>query len=294
MVAALGDKLNEALRKKGEDINTFVWKFPKDRENQNSQQCVKLIDCTQEQLQQFYDHCESMLRNDDKLSPGRYNVLTLIKSQKDKIGAELLLREMQSEDKNFTRFALSEAINEVIDSNRNKGIIVDAEVSTFGQYVNTPLSTKYNKLSLQLISDACNDKLGVFDNSHITKSFLLKRGVWFDRDDIKTLKTYALKNGINNTVSKLDIARQYLRLKDYHILKQNSRGLTVEELRQMLILRPAKFADLTTTQLEILRYKVLLDLERNVRDHIEKWETLISQIKKVAKSKKFTLSLKKE
>ena len=107
MVAALGDKLNEALRKKGEDINTFVWKFPKDRENQNSQQCVKLIDCTQEQLQQFYDHCESMLRNDDKLSPGRYNVLALIKSQKDKIGAELLLREMQSEDKNFTRFALS-------------------------------------------------------------------------------------------------------------------------------------------------------------------------------------------
>lgn len=170
-----------------------MWKFPKDRENQNSQQCVKLIDCTQEQLQQFYDHCESMLRNDDKLSPGRYNVLALIKSQKDKIGAELLLREMQSEDKNFTRFALSEAINEVIDSNRNKGIIVDAEVSTFGQYVNTPLSTKYNKLSLQLISDACNDKLGVFDNSHITKSFLLKRGVWFDRDDIKTLKTYALK-----------------------------------------------------------------------------------------------------
>lgn len=294
MVAALGDKLNEALRKKGEDINTFVWKFPKDRENQNSQQCVKLIDCTQEQLQQFYDHCESMLRNDDKLSPGRYNVLALIKSQKDKIGAELLLREMQSEDKNFTRFALSEAINEVIDSNRNKGIIVDAEVSTFGQYVNTPLSTKYNKLSLQLISDACNDKLGVFDNSHITKSFLLKRGVWFDRDDIKTLKTYALKNGINNTVSKLDIARQYLRLKDYHILKQNSRGLTVEELRQMLILRPAKFADLTTTQLEILRYKVLLDLERNVRDHIEKWEALISQIKKVAKAKKFSLSLKRE
>ena len=294
MVAALGDKLNEALRKKGEDINTFVWKFPKDRENQNSQQCVKLIDCTQEQLQQFYDHCESMLRNDDKLSPGRYNVLALIKSQKDKIEAELLLREMQSEDKNFTRFALSEAINEVIDSNRNKGIIVDAEVSTFGQYVNTPLSTKYNKLSLQLISDACNDKLGVFDNSHITKSFLLKRGVWFDRDDIKTLKTYALKNGINNTVSKLDIARQYLRLKDYHILKQNSRGLTVEELRQMLILRPAKFADLTTTQLEILRYKVLLDLERNVRDHIEKWEALISQIKKVAKAKKFSLSLKRE
>lgn len=294
MAAALGDKLNEALRKKGEDINTFVWKFPKDRENQNSQQCVKLIDCTQEQLQQFYDHCESMLRNDDKLSPGRYNVLALIKSQKDKIGAELLLREMQSEDKNFTRFALSEAINEVIDSNRNKGIIVDAEVSTFGQYVNTPLSTKYNKLSLQLISDACNDKLGVFDNSHITKSFLLKRGVWFDRDDIKTLKTYALKNGINNTVSKLDIARQYLRLKDYHILKQNSRGLTVEELRQMLILRPAKFADLTTTQLEILRYKVLLDLERNVRDHIEKWEALISQIKKVAKAKKFSLSLKRE
>ena len=289
MAAVIGDKLKEALREKENDVNTFVWRYPKDRDNGNAQDEVKLMGCSQEQLQEFYDHCESMLRNNDKLSPGRYNVLALIKSQKDKIGAELLLREMQQANKNFTRYALNEAIIEFIDKNKENGVEINPEVSTFGQYYEYDISTKYNKINLQLILDACNDRLGVFDNSHLTKSFLLKRGVWFDRDDVQKLKTFALKNGINSKTPRLEVARQYLKLKDYQVLKQNSRGLTVEELRLMLILRPSKIKDLTTEQLEILRYKLLLDLERNVRDHIERWETLESQIKKVAKVKKFTI-----
>lgn len=289
MAAVIGDKLKEALREKENDVNTFVWRYPKDRDNGNAQDEVKLMDCSQEQLQEFYDHCESMLRNNDKLNPGRYNVLALIKSQKDKIGAELLLREMQQANKNFTRYALNEAIIEFIDKNKENGVEINPEVSTFGQYYEYDISTKYNKINLQLILDACNDRLGVFDNSHLTKSFLLKRGVWFDRDDVQKLKTFALKNGINSKTPRLEVARQYLKLKDYQVLKQNSRGLTVEELRLMLILRPSKIKDLTTEQLEILRYKLLLDLERNVRDHIERWETLESQIKKVAKVKKFTI-----
>ena len=289
MAAVIGDKLKEALREKENDVNTFVWRYPKDRDNGNAQYEVKLMDCSREQLQEFYDHCESMLRNNDKLSPGRYNVLALIKSQKDKIGAELLLREMQQANKNFTRYALNEAIIEFIDKNKENGVEINPEVSTFGQYYEYDISTKYNKINLQLILDACNDRLGVFDNSHLTKSFLLKRGVWFDRDDVQKLKTFALKNGINSKTPRLEVARQYLKLKDYQVLKQNSRGLTVEELRLMLILRPSKIKDLTTEQLEILRYKLLLDLERNVRDHIERWETLESQIKKVAKVKKFTI-----
>lgn len=289
MAAVIGDKLKEALREKENDVNTFVWRYPKDRDNGNAQDEVKLMDCSQEQLQEFYDHCESMLRNNDKLSPGRYNVLALIKSQKDKIGAELLLREMQQANKNFTRYALNEAIIEFIDKNKENGVEINPEVSTFGQYYEYDISTKYNKINLQLILDACNDRLGVFDNSHLTKSFLLKRGVWFDRDDVQKLKTFALKNGINSKTPRLEVVRQYLKLKDYQVLKQNSRGLTVEELRLMLILRPSKIKDLTTEQLEILRYKLLLDLERNVRDHIERWETLESQIKKVAKVKKFTI-----
>lgn len=289
MAAVIGDKLKEALREKENDVNTFVWRYPKDRDNGNAQDEVKLMDCSQEQLQEFYDHCESMLRNNDKLSPGRYNVLALIKSQKDKIGAELLLREMQQANKNFTRYALNEAIIEFIDKNKENGVEINPEVSTFGQYYEYDISTKYNKINLQLILDACNDRLGVFDNSHLTKSFLLKRGVWFDRDDVQKLKTFALKNGINSKTPRLEVARQYLKLKDYQVLKQNSRGLTVEELRLMLILRPSKIKDLTTEQLEILRYKLLLDLERNIRDHIERWETLESQIKKVAKVKKFTI-----
>lgn len=291
-MAELRDKLSEALRKKEEDINTYIWKFPRDAEKPRQQ--VKLMDCTQEQLQQFYNHCESMLRNTNKLCLGRYNLLVLIKSQKDKIGAELLLREMQEENKHFTRFALNEAIEELIDNNKKKGVIIDTEISTFEQYTSTPLSTKYNKLSLQLIRDACTNRLGVFDNSHITKSFLLKRGLWLSKEDIKKLNEYAVKNKLDDDFKKLDIVKKYLNLRDYHILKRNSRGLSLQELEQMLLLHPCKFTDLNTEQLEILRYKILPDLERNVKDHIERWETLSSQIKKVAKVKKYTLSVKKD
>lgn len=287
MTTVLEDKFNEAMEKKKNDINSFVWKYPKDRSKDNEQVEVRLIDCTQEQLKQFYDHCVSMLHNPNRMTPGRYDVLNLIRIQKDKIGAELLLRELEM-NPTFTRFALNDAITEFIENKKNAGIIINPDTAIFGQYYDESLSSKYSKLTLKVIIEACNDKLGIFDNSHITKSFLLKKGVWFTKEDLKELKQYAVKEGIKD-FKPYDVARKYLNLKDYQQLKKSSNGLSLQELKCILTLHPDKIKDLSTLQLETLRYKLLIDLEKHVMVHITKWEMLLDQIEKVAKVKKYNL-----
>lgn len=288
MPTVIEDKFNEAMEKKRNNVNSFVWKYPKDRNNENAQKEIRLIDCSEEELKKFHEHCMSMLRNPNKLTPGRYDVLNLIRSQKDKIGAELLLRELEAQNSTFTRFALNDAITEFIEKRKEAGIIINPDTAIFGQYYEEGISSKYSKLNLRVIIEACNDKLGIFDNSHITKSFLLKRGLWLTKEDLKTLKHYMLKEG-GRDFKPYEIARRYLNLKDYQQVKCNSRGLNLEELKAMLTLRTEKIKDLTTLQLETLRYKLLIDLERNVLIHIEKWETLANQIEKVSKIKKYNL-----
>ena len=52
----LGEKLKEALSKKENDINTFVWKGDKKRDANGNvvQEEYKMVDCTVEQLNHFY------------------------------------------------------------------------------------------------------------------------------------------------------------------------------------------------------------------------------------------------
>lgn len=284
------DVFNKAMENKKNDLNTFIWKFPKDRNNKNQQSAVKLMDCSEEELQGFYNHCISMLRNTDKFKPGRYDVLGLIRLQKDRIGAELLMRELEA-DPMFTRFALNDAIMTYIEKMKSNGINIRPEYTTFDNYYEYELSSKYNKLTLKTILEACNDKLGLLDCSHLTKSFILKRGIWIKSKEVKLLTDYAKENSIEikGDTELMPIVRSYLKLRDHQVLKPNPKGLSITEMYSALNIRPCKISDLTTEQLKVLRYKLLLDLERNVLVHIEKWETLMQQIEKVAKAKKFNL-----
>ena len=61
------EKLAAAIAKKNNDINTFVWKGRKVEMNgQLVQEEKKLVDCSEEELRTFYNHCESMLYNTSK------------------------------------------------------------------------------------------------------------------------------------------------------------------------------------------------------------------------------------
>ena len=71
----------------------------------------------------------------------------------------------------------------------------------------------------------------------------------------------------------------------------NSKGLNYTQMRAMLNLKPnKKYMDLTTIQLETLRYRILFNLEETVKKHISDWEVRMTEIESVATFKGFKLS----
>lgn len=281
----LKERLIEAQEKKENDIRTFTWLFPKDRENDNRQEEVRLVDCTEEQLKSFWNHCNTMLYNDSKENPGRVNVLKLIQDQFAKVGVELMLREFESKDENFDRFSFALATDEFLEKNKE----VDPKKVTIKTYMKVP--RKYEDITLQLVHEGCTDKLGVFENPHITRTFILRMGLWLNRaaGDFKKLKEYAELNKLTE-LDNLGKARRYLKLREHDKLRVNPTGLSLMQLKGMLELNKSKkYNDLTTEQLITLRYRILLDLRDSVRSHIAKWESLRHQIELVAESKNFKL-----
>lgn len=93
-MTVLRDKLMEAIEAKNNDTKSFVWKLA--RKSDGTQEEVKLIEATPEQLNTFYSHCKSMLYSEDKLNPGRYVLLKIIEDQRKKCNVELFLRKLES------------------------------------------------------------------------------------------------------------------------------------------------------------------------------------------------------
>jgi hypothetical protein len=281
----LRERLLEAQERKENDIKNFTWLYPKDRDNGNIQNEVKLVSCTEEQLKGFYSHCNKMLYNDSKENPGRVNVLKIIQDQITKIGVELMLRDFESKNENFDRFSFALSIDEFLEKNKD----VDSKVATIKNFIKVP--RKYEDLTLYSVYEGCIGKLGLFENPHITRSFILRMGLWLNKGtgDYKKLKEWSELNKLSslNTMEKV---YKYLRLREYDKLRSNPTGLNLSQMKGMLeITHSKKYTDLTTEQLVTLRYRVLLDLRANVRSHISKWETLKHQIELVAESKGFKL-----
>lgn len=88
------EKLMEAMEAKSNDIKSFVWKLA--RKADGTQEEIRLVDATPEQLNRFYKHCQSMLYSNDKLNPGRYVLLNIIEEQRKKCNVEIFLRKLES------------------------------------------------------------------------------------------------------------------------------------------------------------------------------------------------------
>ena len=89
------EKLTEAINAKNNDVKSFVWKLARNKQT-GEQEEIKLVDATEEQLNRFYTHCMSMLYSEDKLNPGRYVLLDIIKEQREKCNVELFLRDLET------------------------------------------------------------------------------------------------------------------------------------------------------------------------------------------------------
>ena len=272
------EKLEEAMSIKDNDVNSFVWKFAKNKST-NVQEEIALVDATDEQLQTFYNHCMSMLYSEDKVNPGRYVLLEMLKQQRNKCNVELFLRDLETgkltpDGTPYPRYLYCQDIRTYMDNNPDYFKGADLKALSIAS-VTMNLPREYTRISINDAIDACLDKLGYLDPRHITFKFILKMGVYLTQAELKDLTDDKGKK-------KPELIKEKLGLKSSIRININPTGLSFAEFRAMINLKPKKYSALTTDQLTTLRNKVLFRLENEVQLHIEQWEKRISQIKKVA------------
>ena len=282
------EKLMEAIEAKNNDIKLFVWKLA--RKADGTQEEIRLVDATPEQLSKFYKHCQSMLYSNDKLNPGRYVLLDIIEEQRRKCNVEIFLRKLESgaicaDGQPFPRHlyiqdlrAYMNAHKSEFPSNELKNISIAS--CTGG------LPREFERISIEEVLDGGLDQLGYFDNKHITFSFILNMGVYLTPAE---MKEFDEKDKDGNTRSKLEVIKERLNIKSTVRLTVKPTGLNYSELRAMITLKPKKYSELTTDQLMVLRNKVLFRLENEVLFHIDQWEERMRQLRLVAESRGITL-----
>lgn len=285
------EKLTEAINAKNNDVKSFVWKLAKNKQTREQEE-IRLVDATEDQLNQFYTHCISMLYSTDKSNPGRYVLLNIIKEQREKCNVELFLRKLESgaicaDGKGYPRYLYLQDLKTFIDAHKDQFPTAELKNISIATCTNG-LPREFERISIDTVFSACLDTLGYFVNKHITFSFILNLGVCLTPAEMKEF-TENDKEG--KTRSKLEIVKERLNINPSVRLNVKPSGLNFTELRAMVGLRPKKYSELTTDQLTTLRNKILFRLENEVKFHIEQWEERIRQIELVAQSRGITLKL---
>ena len=283
MNTVIGDKLQEALQAKKNDINSYIWKMArKEVAGQKIQQEIKLMDATPEQLKTFMNHCNAMLYNSgDKNNPGRYVLQKIIKDQTTRCNAQLFMYYVKSKtglDEQTYRTALLDFLNNNDIKTKDYKSIPISE-TTDG------IEPIFNNLTVDIVIDATLDKLGLFNKKHITLTFLTKLGVWFTNDERRELDERAKRNATD----RLNLIKEELGLKPNVSIRTNPKGLCYKDFRAMIHLRNQKYSDLTIDQLTTLRDRVLFELNLQVEHHIHQWEERKSQILEVAKAREISI-----
>ena len=279
------ERLEEAMASKKADIKSFVWKGEKKEVNGVlTQEEIRLIDADENQLKKFYNHCMSMLYNQDKQNPGRYLLLDIIKDQIARCNCELFLRWLEQE-KGKPRFTFLSDVRTILDNNKDS--IPDTKSVPISAIVGG-CPDEFKEIPISLIIDGCIDRLGYFNKQHITLSFIVKQGLWFTQQELKDLTE---RNEDGTIKDRIEVVKERLglELKPNINLYITPKGLTFGQLKAMLLLRSKKYSELTTDQLKTLRNVILFALSDEVRFHINQWESRITQLKEVAKFKGITL-----
>lgn len=290
-MSEIKDQYMKAIEAKKNDVNSYVWKFPKVRNGERfTQDEIKLIDATEEQLNTFYKHCMTMLYNKDPKNIGRKPLLDIIKDQIAKCNAMLYVNWLAvggPDRRPYPRFEFFQDMKRDLES---REATLPRNTWNTAKIVNLyEVPSEFSSLTIQNVFDACLDTLGVFDRQHITNNFIIKMGLWFTSDELKDLSERDENTG--RPINRLDVVRRRCDLRPDTRLFINQQGLNYNEFRAMRNLKNnRRYSELTTDQLRILRDKVLNRLSMEVTNHIDQWQTRIKQILKVAEYKGYTIN----
>lgn len=145
----------------------------------------------------------------------------------------------------------------------------------------------FEKVTVSRLMDACFDKLDVLNKKMITDKFILSQGIWLT-DDEKVELTETNENG--KLRNRMEVIKERLCLDPDVKLRISPTGLSFAEFRSLVQLSPLpKISSLSTIALKTLRDKILLLLDNDLNYHINKWNTLMTNIQKVAEARHITL-----
>jgi hypothetical protein len=283
MNTEFGEKLSSAIEKSLSDVNRFVWKGAKQINSKGNfvQEEIRLVDATEEKLREYYQHCLTMLNNTDQKNPGRNILLKEIEDQRNRCGVELFYRDIYKNN-GTTRYSVIDALKTAA-KNAN---ISTVELKTYKLKDFITVNPDYQNLPYEMVLDGAQKKLGRFNRSHITMSFILKQGLWFSKEEKKhydqLYKTFS---------EKLEAVKKDLKIpaNTYKLHFDERSGLSVKELKAILPLKVKKYDEMTDEQLLILRNKLLFAFEDMVSLHILQWNTRLKQIEQVANLKGYKL-----
>ena len=284
MATEFGEVLQTALSK-ADNTSNYLWKGPKVNGIQKE---VKLIDCSEEELKHFLDHCNQMLYNKNEKNPGRLVLLDIVNDQIMRCRAELLIRWLRSE-KNFTYTQCFEAVRTII--NKNRAEIPNIEQYSIGQVMDG-IPTEYTRIPITLVQSACLDGLGLFNNSHLTLNFILRLGIWLTQKEMQTPYPDGLyiKDPVTGKAqNRLELIKKELHLNPNINLKIVDTGLSYAEFRSMCRLRRDKYANLTSDQLRLLSNKVLYRFQEQCELQAKQWMDKKAEILEVAKVKNYNI-----
>lgn len=287
MTSDFADTLSKALEDKKNDINSFVWKGPKQWLNGKRVQIEKkLVDASEEELKGYLAHCESMLNSTDREDPGRNELVKILRDQQDRCTAELYMRHVRKSGVTPIEFRKT-----LVDFLNRDDVVEQIPRSS---YRTTPISTivntpdEFKNISIALVLDACLCALGVFQRKHITNNFLTKLGLWFTKQEIK--EYLSRKNEKGELIDRLVQVRENLNLRpETRLHTDYNGGLSYLEFRSIVNLRNDRYENISETALNTLKNKVLPRLEDEARNQAHFWEQKIKEIKKVAESKGWNL-----
>ena len=287
------DKFEAAMEAKSNDINSFIWKGPKeDYLDRKIQHEIYLVDATDDQLKNFYKHCMSMLYNTNPINPGRFTLISQIQEDRDKCCAELFLKYLENTYKPdatrprepreiyLTKLNQWLSTTSIGINNKNRYELPLTEVSE-------DIPEEFQRLNVGIIQDACLNRLGEVHKKPITLNFILNLGVWFTQDEMVELTEKDEETGKIKDRRKVIIER--LQLKNNVRIKLDPKGLTYREFRAMIKLRKCTFNELTIEQLVVLKNKGLFMLEEEAIKHSEFWLDKIRQLNMVAETRGLNL-----
>ena len=285
MSTEFGDKLKQALEE-GNNINTYSWKGPKINGIQKE---VKLMDCSEEELQHHLDHCNQMLNNTSEKNPGRLTLLKIVGDQIQSCRAELLVRWIHA-NKGITKIQCFEAIRAFVNNNREQY----PDITSYPvKEIMVGLPTEFENVPIALVQRACLESLGTFNNSHLTLNFLIRIGLWFTQKEMQTPYPEGLllrDKETGKVMNRLELVKKELHINPNITLKISDTGLTYSEFKSMCKLRRPKYSELTNDQLNLLSNKVLYYFQAQCEEQAEQWKQKIREIREVAEAKGYQLS----